>query len=163
MYIIKAITQITINAYGCWNWPLCIPCGLSVIQCCLGHVIRIVFIDTISVACSEPTEQLEVGVVASHCIASTFSEHYHSPRYRKYNIWNGSVLSFFHNSSIFVNVRKNRAVGKIRFVMHGYVICTKWGSKAAWIGIISLKIFGGKQRPLQCRKGYGSCWTDKLL
>ena len=46
MYIARARAQFTINAHGCWNWwnwHLCIPDGLSVVQCSLGHVIGFVF------------------------------------------------------------------------------------------------------------------------
>ena len=44
MYIASARAQFKINTHGCWNWPLCIPDGLSVVQCSLGHVIGIVFL-----------------------------------------------------------------------------------------------------------------------
>ena len=36
--------QFKINTYGCWNWHMCIPDGLSVVQCSLGHVIGFVFL-----------------------------------------------------------------------------------------------------------------------
>ena len=44
MYIASARAQFKIKTHGCWNWPLCIPDGLSVVQCSLGHVIGIVFL-----------------------------------------------------------------------------------------------------------------------
>ena len=43
MYIASARAQFKINTHRCWNWHLCIPDGLSVVQCSLGHVIGIVF------------------------------------------------------------------------------------------------------------------------
>ena len=47
-------------------WELCIPDGLSVVQCSLGHVIRTVFFFyTIWVAWSERACQLAAGGVAS--------------------------------------------------------------------------------------------------
>ena len=60
MYIARASAQFEINTHGCWNWHLCIPDGLSVVQCGLGHVIEIVFIDTISVAWSDRAGKLAV-------------------------------------------------------------------------------------------------------
>ena len=65
MYIASARAQFKINSHGCWNWHLCIPDGLSVVQCSLGHVIGIVFFDTISVAWSDCAGQLAAGGVAS--------------------------------------------------------------------------------------------------
>ena len=44
MYIASPRAQFKINTHGCWNWHLCIPDGLSVVQCSLGHVIGIVFL-----------------------------------------------------------------------------------------------------------------------
>ena len=43
MYIASARAQFKINTDRCWNWHLCIPDGLSVVQCSLGHVIGIVY------------------------------------------------------------------------------------------------------------------------
>ena len=43
MYIASTRAQIKIKTHRCWNWHLCIPDGLSVVQCSLGHVIGIVF------------------------------------------------------------------------------------------------------------------------
>ena len=34
---------VQINIHRCWNWHLCIPDGLSVVQCRLGHVIGVAF------------------------------------------------------------------------------------------------------------------------
>ena len=65
MYFASARAQFKINTCRCWNWHPCIPDGLSVVQCSLGHVIGIVFIDTISVAWSERAGQLAAGGVAS--------------------------------------------------------------------------------------------------
>ena len=42
MYITSARAQLKINTHRCWNWHLCIPDGLSVVQCSLGHVIGVV-------------------------------------------------------------------------------------------------------------------------
>ena len=33
MYIASARAQFKINTHRCWNWHLCIPDGLSVVQC----------------------------------------------------------------------------------------------------------------------------------
>ena len=44
MYIASARAQFKINTHGCWNWHQCIPDGLPVVQCSLGHVIGIVFL-----------------------------------------------------------------------------------------------------------------------
>ena len=33
-----------INTHRCWNWHLCIPDGLSVVQCSHGHVIGVAFL-----------------------------------------------------------------------------------------------------------------------
>ena len=44
MYIASDRAQFKINTHGCWNWHLCIPGGLSVVQCSLEHVIEIVFL-----------------------------------------------------------------------------------------------------------------------
>ena len=41
MYIASARAQFKINTHKCWNWHLCIPDGLSVVQCSLGHVIGV--------------------------------------------------------------------------------------------------------------------------
>ena len=35
--------QFKIKTHRCWNWHLCIPDGLSVVQCSLGHVIGVAF------------------------------------------------------------------------------------------------------------------------
>ena len=43
MYIASARAQFKINTHRCWNWHPCIPDGLSVIQCSLGHVIGVAF------------------------------------------------------------------------------------------------------------------------
>ena len=43
MYIASARARFKINAHRCWNSHLCIPDGLSVVQCSLGHVIGIVW------------------------------------------------------------------------------------------------------------------------
>ena len=43
MYIASARAQFKINTHRCWNWHLCIPDGLSVVQCSFGHVIGIAF------------------------------------------------------------------------------------------------------------------------
>ena len=42
MHIASARAQFKINTNKCWNWHLCIPDGLSVGQCSLGHIIGIV-------------------------------------------------------------------------------------------------------------------------
>ena len=42
MYIASARAQFKINTHGCWNWHICIPDGLLVVQCSLGHAIGIV-------------------------------------------------------------------------------------------------------------------------
>ena len=47
------------------NWHLCIPDGLSVVQCSHGHVIGIAFFGAISVAWSVRAGQLAAGGVAS--------------------------------------------------------------------------------------------------
>ena len=65
MYIASARAQFKINTHMCWNWHLCIPDGLSVVQCSLGHVIGVAFIDAISVAWSVRAGQLAAGGVAS--------------------------------------------------------------------------------------------------
>ena len=44
MYIASARAQFKINTHGCWNWHLCIPDGLSVVQCRPGHVIGVAFL-----------------------------------------------------------------------------------------------------------------------
>ena len=41
MYIASARAQFKINTNRCWNWHLCIPDGLSVVQCSHGHVIGV--------------------------------------------------------------------------------------------------------------------------
>ena len=38
MYIVSTRAQFKINTHGCWNWPLCIPDGLSVVQCSLDRL-----------------------------------------------------------------------------------------------------------------------------
>ena len=43
MYIAGARAQFKINTHMCWNWHLCIPDGLSVVQCSLGHVTGVAF------------------------------------------------------------------------------------------------------------------------
>ena len=65
MYIASARAQFKINTYRCWNWHLCIPDGLSVVQCSLGHVSGVAFFDAISVAWSVRAGQLAAGGVAS--------------------------------------------------------------------------------------------------
>ena len=45
-YIGSARAQFEINAHRYWNYHLCLPDGLSVVQCSLGHVIGVVFLDT---------------------------------------------------------------------------------------------------------------------
>ena len=65
MYIASARAQFKINTHRCWNWHLCIPDGLSVVQCSLGHVSGIVFFDTISVTWSVRAGQLAAGGVVS--------------------------------------------------------------------------------------------------
>ena len=47
------------------NWHLCIPDGLSVVQCSHGHVIGVAFLDAISVAWSVRAGQLAAGGVTS--------------------------------------------------------------------------------------------------
>ena len=42
-YIASARAQFQINTHRCWNGHLCIPDGLSVVQCSLGHVIGVAF------------------------------------------------------------------------------------------------------------------------
>ena len=42
MYIASTRAQFKINTHRWWNWHPCIPDGLSVVQCSLGHVIGIV-------------------------------------------------------------------------------------------------------------------------
>ena len=44
MYIASARAQFKINTHRCWNWHLCIPDGLSVVQCSHGHVIGVAFL-----------------------------------------------------------------------------------------------------------------------
>ena len=63
MYIASARAQFKMNTHRCWNWHLCIPDGLSVVQCSLGHVIGVAFF-TQSVAWSERAGQLAAGGVA---------------------------------------------------------------------------------------------------
>ena len=58
MHITSANVQFEINTHGCWNWHLCIQDGLSVVQCSLGHIIGILFIDTISVTWSDRAGKL---------------------------------------------------------------------------------------------------------
>ena len=41
MYVCMYVCMI--NTHGCWNWHLCFPDGLSVVQCSLGHVNGVVF------------------------------------------------------------------------------------------------------------------------
>ena len=65
MYIASARAQFKINTHRCWNWHLCIPDGLSVVQCSHGHVIGVAFFDAISVAWSVRAGQLAAGGVAS--------------------------------------------------------------------------------------------------
>ena len=65
MYIAKTRKQFKINTHGWCNWHLCIPDGLSVVQCSLGHVIGIEIFDTITVAWSERAGKLAAGGVAS--------------------------------------------------------------------------------------------------
>ena len=43
MYVASARAQFKINTHRCWNWHLCIPDGLSVVQCSHGHVIGVAF------------------------------------------------------------------------------------------------------------------------
>ena len=43
MYITNARAQFKIKTHRRWNWNLCIPDGLSVVQCSLGHVIGVAF------------------------------------------------------------------------------------------------------------------------
>ena len=64
-YMASTRVQFKINTEGCWNWHLCIPYGLSVVQCSLRHVIGIVFFYTISVAWINHAGQLAAGGVAS--------------------------------------------------------------------------------------------------
>ena len=63
MYIARA--QFKINTHRCWNWHLCIPDGLSVVQCSHGHVIGVAFFGAISVAWRVRAGQLAAGGVAS--------------------------------------------------------------------------------------------------
>ena len=65
MFIASARAQFKINTHRCWNWHLCIPDGLSVVQCSHGHVIGVAFFGAISVAWSVRTGQLAAGGVAS--------------------------------------------------------------------------------------------------
>ena len=65
MYIASTRAQFKINTHGCWNWHLCIPDELSVVQCSLRHVIGIVFFYTISVAWNDCAGQLAAGGVVS--------------------------------------------------------------------------------------------------
>ena len=39
MYIARTGEQFKTNTHGVWNWHLCIPDGLSVVQCSIGHVM----------------------------------------------------------------------------------------------------------------------------
>ena len=43
MYITSTRAQFKINTHQFWNWQMCIPDRLLVVQCSLGHVIGIVF------------------------------------------------------------------------------------------------------------------------
>ena len=63
-YIASARPQLQICTHGCWNWHLCIPDGLLVVQCSIGHIIEIVYFDTI-LAWSEWAGQLSAVGVAS--------------------------------------------------------------------------------------------------
>ena len=65
MYIASARAQFKINTHRCWNWHLCIPDGLSIVQCSLGYVIGVAFFDAISVRWSVRAGQLAAGGVAS--------------------------------------------------------------------------------------------------
>ena len=65
MHIASARAQFKINIHRCWNWHLCIPDVLSVVQCSLGHVIGVAFFYAISVAWRERAIQLAAGGVAS--------------------------------------------------------------------------------------------------
>ena len=65
MFIASARAQFKINTHRCWNWHLCIPDGLSVVKCSLGHVIGVAFFGAISVAWSVRAGQLAAGGVAS--------------------------------------------------------------------------------------------------
>ena len=65
MYIASARAQFKINTHRCWNWHLCIPDGLSVVQCSHGHVNGVAFFGAISVAWSVRAGQLAAGGVAS--------------------------------------------------------------------------------------------------
>ena len=47
MYIASARAQFKINTHRCWNWHLCIPDGLSVVQCSHGHFIGVAFFGAI--------------------------------------------------------------------------------------------------------------------
>ena len=58
-------SQICCNTPILYNWDLCIPDGLSVVQCSLGHVIGVAFFYTISVAWSVRAGQLAADGVAS--------------------------------------------------------------------------------------------------
>ena len=44
MYIASARAQFKINTHRCWNWHLCLPDGLSVVQCSHVHVIGVAFL-----------------------------------------------------------------------------------------------------------------------
>ena len=44
MYIATAGAQFKINIHRCQHWHMCIPDGLSVVQCSLGHVLGVVFL-----------------------------------------------------------------------------------------------------------------------
>ena len=48
MYIASTRAQFKINTHVCCNWHLCIPDGLSVVLCSLGHVIGIMFLHNFS-------------------------------------------------------------------------------------------------------------------
>ena len=65
MYIASARAQFKISTHRCWNWHLCIPDGLSVVQCSHGHVIGVAFFGAISVAWSIRAWQLAAEGVAS--------------------------------------------------------------------------------------------------
>ena len=41
--LIPARAEFKINTHRCWNWHLCRPVGLSVVQCHLDHVIMIFY------------------------------------------------------------------------------------------------------------------------
>ena len=43
MYITSGRAQFTIYTHRCWNWHLCIPDGLSVVQCSSGMSLELCF------------------------------------------------------------------------------------------------------------------------